>query len=283
MKLMLKVATAMVVLALPCMAFATHWDDSSFTADCEGWCIEVGVTWGGTTSSAEVDYTVVLTDDGGGEVERIENAFTMHRAGNPEIKTFCGEWSAELCGDYTATIVLNLTVYYDDSSYVARDQVTGTFAFNCPCDEPDGCFRTPGYWKNHPDDPAWPADGFAIGGVHYTNSELIAIMKMPVGGDMTIILAHHLIAAKLNNFAGEDDPAFVAAIDHGDAMLVMYPLGSNPEDPGRKDVEAAKDDLVFWNELGCDDEDEEEEEDEYDKSFVDEEDASWSELKANYR
>jgi len=282
MKLMLKVATAMVVLALPCLAFATHWDDSSFTADCEGWCIEVGITWGGTTYAADVDYTVVLTDDAGGEVDRIENAFTMDRTANPEIKTFCGEWSGELCGDYTASIVLNLTVYYDGSSYVARDQVTGTFDFNCPCDEPDGCFLTPGYWKNHPDDPAWPAVGFEIGGVFYTNAELDAIMEAPVRGDMTIILAHHLIAAKLNNFAGEDDPDFLAAIDNGDAMLVMYPLGSKPKEPAKTDVEAAKDDLVAWNERGCE---EEIDMDDFmfNKSFVDEENSSWSELKASYR
>ena len=48
-------------------------------------------------------------------------------------------------------------------------------------------------------------DGFAIGGVHYTNAELIHIMQTPVGGDATIILAYHLIAAKLNVLNGSDD------------------------------------------------------------------------------
>lgn len=64
---------------------------------------------------------------------------------------------------------------------------------------------TQGYWKNHPNswvnDPLTPMDPFSlkIGDTTYTGKEaLIDILKQPVKGDARMILAHQLIAARLN-------------------------------------------------------------------------------------
>jgi len=193
---------------------------------------------------------------------------------------YSGTW-ADLCGNYKVmgTFVMSGTDLHDEATFMA--------IFTCNCDEPHGCFRTPGYWKTHPEDPAWPTDGFAIGGVHYTNSELIAIMERPVKGDATVILAHHLIAAKLNVLAGEDDiDEFNDAIAAGDDLLVTYPLGSKPGKPAKTEILAVKDTLVGYNEIGCEDDDEVMPVgmDLMDKAdFVDEQTTSWGSLKSQYR
>jgi hypothetical protein len=69
------------------------------------------------------------------------------------------------------------------------------------CKEP----LTQGYWKNHPEswvnDPATSIDPFIlkIGSKTYDGKgALIGVLNQPVKGDARIILAHQLIAAKLN-------------------------------------------------------------------------------------
>src|SRR5437773_2015587 len=53
-----------------------------------------------------------------------------------------------------------------------------------------------GFWKNHP--AAWPVSSLTIGGITYTESQLITVLKTPPKGDAVLILAHQLIAAELN-------------------------------------------------------------------------------------
>ncbi|RJP67585.1 MAG: DNRLRE domain-containing protein [Candidatus Abyssobacteria bacterium SURF_17] len=91
------------------------------------------------------------------------------------------------------------------------------------CEEGNGngiCPGTPGYWKNHPD--AWPVDTLTLGAQSYSFAELLAILNMPTGGDASIILAHHLIAAKLNILAGADPTAASAAIAEADALFALF-------------------------------------------------------------
>src|SRR5579859_6044248 len=59
-----------------------------------------------------------------------------------------------------------------------------------------GCTFTQGYWKNHPS--AWPVTSLTIGGVSYTEAQLLTIFGDAPGGDASLILAHQLIAALLN-------------------------------------------------------------------------------------
>lgn len=96
-----------------------------------------------------------------------------------------------------------------------------------------GCTRTQGYWKNHPAN--WPVEEITIGGVTYTKAEAIEILKTAPRGDATYILAHQLIAAKLNILNGADDSAVADTIIAADAWLVAFPLGSNPGNPERRD------------------------------------------------
>jgi hypothetical protein len=69
------------------------------------------------------------------------------------------------------------------------------------------CTLTQGYWKNHPE--AWPVMSLTIGGVVYSQADLLAIFAMDPGGDASLILAHQLIAAMLNEAAAVIPPAAV--------------------------------------------------------------------------
>src|SRR5688500_6338476 len=96
------------------------------------------------------------------------------------------------------------------------------------------CTFTIGYWKNHEEE--WPATSLMLGSVSYTAAELLAILNQPAGGNKLIILAHQLIAAKLNLLNGADPSAAAATIAAADGLigsLVCPPIGSDrlPDDP----------------------------------------------------
>ncbi len=90
----------------------------------------------------------------------------------------------------------------------------------------NNCTYTQGYWKNHRD--VWPVSSLILGGITYTQSELLDIFKTPPKGDATYILAHQLIAAKLNIVQGSADSAVSLTIADADNWLSIHPLGSKP-------------------------------------------------------
>jgi len=70
------------------------------------------------------------------------------------------------------------------------------------------CTYTQGYWRTRPN--AWPVTSLALGAVTYQAAQLTAILDNPAQGNGLVILAHQLIAAKLN-IANGADPTDVAA------------------------------------------------------------------------
>ena len=83
------------------------------------------------------------------------------------------------------------------------------------------CPTGQGYWKNHTE--VWPVTDLMLGSQMYTQLELIGILNTPPQGDASIILAHQLIAAKLNIAAGADSSAVSSIIAQGDAVLAAFP------------------------------------------------------------
>ena len=95
------------------------------------------------------------------------------------------------------------------------------------------CTLTQGFWKNHPE--AWPVEEVLVGAESYTKERALEILSTsPARGDATYILAHQLIAAKLNALSGADDPTVAATITEADAWLTLHPLGSNPTGADRE-------------------------------------------------
>jgi hypothetical protein len=84
---------------------------------------------------------------------------------------------------------------------------------NCPMGQ--------GYWKNQP--AVWPVTDLMLGSQMYTQLELIGILNLPPEGDASLILAHQLIAAKLNIAVGADATAVSGMIAQGDALLAALP------------------------------------------------------------
>jgi len=95
------------------------------------------------------------------------------------------------------------------------------------------CPLSQGFWKNHPG--AWPVDAIVLGNHTYAKDELLGLLRTPVRGDASLILAHQLIAAKLNVLAGADPTPVAAAISQADALLQaaggVVPLGVKPSTP----------------------------------------------------
>ena len=89
-----------------------------------------------------------------------------------------------------------------------------------------GCVRGQGFWKNHPDQ--WPVTELQLGNVTYTQEQLLSILHQPVRGNGLVLLAHQLIAAKLNVANGADASCIQQTIADADALignLVVPPVG----------------------------------------------------------
>lgn len=111
-----------------------------------------------------------------------------------------------------------------------------------------GCTRTQGYWKTHPE--AWPVTSLEIGGVVYSRDALIDLMWTSTKGDASLILLKQLVAAKLNVLAGATS---TGAIAEGDAWFAAQAgtelqLGISPSSPAGMDAVEIAGDLADYNE-----------------------------------
>jgi hypothetical protein len=86
-----------------------------------------------------------------------------------------------------------------------------------------------GDWKNHP--AGWSVTSVSLGGQTYAQPALMALLKAPVKGDASLILASELIAAKLNLANGSDPNVAASLIAQADALLqgtTPLPYGVRP-------------------------------------------------------
>jgi len=75
-------------------------------------------------------------------------------------------------------------------------------------------------WKNHPD--TWPVTSLTLGSQTYTQAELLTLFGAPPRGDASVILAHQLIAAKLNIANGSNPVPIRSAIADADKLLSQF-------------------------------------------------------------
>lgn len=91
----------------------------------------------------------------------------------------------------------------------------------------DDCIHSQGYWKTHAS--AWPVSTLMLGTVSYTKTQLLQILNKQAKGNGLIILAHQLIASKLNLANGAVPGPIAAHVASADAMIggsVIPPVGS---------------------------------------------------------
>jgi YVTN family beta-propeller protein len=72
-------------------------------------------------------------------------------------------------------------------------------------------------WKNSPD--TWPVTSLTLGSQTYTQAELLTLFDTPPRGDASVILAHQLIAAKLNIANGSNPNPIRSTIVDADKLL----------------------------------------------------------------
>jgi len=75
-------------------------------------------------------------------------------------------------------------------------------------------------WKNRPD--AWPVTSLTLGSQTYTQAELLTLFDTQPRGDASVILAHQLIAAKLNIANGSNPNPIRIAIADADKLLSQF-------------------------------------------------------------
>jgi hypothetical protein len=74
------------------------------------------------------------------------------------------------------------------------------------------------FWKTHPS--VWPVGSITIGGITYTESQLLQVLQMSTGGDAVLILTDQLIAAELNILSGAPHSATTdATIAQSNSLL----------------------------------------------------------------
>src|SRR3989442_220313 len=74
-----------------------------------------------------------------------------------------------------------------------------------------------GFWKNHPE--LWSVSSLTLGSQAYAQAELLTLLTTPVRGDASVLLAHQLIAAKLNIANGSDPTPIAGTIADADGLL----------------------------------------------------------------
>ena len=116
-----------------------------------------------------------------------------------------------------------------------------------PCDPGQNCTYSQGYWKNHSD--VWPLQSLTLGAVSYNESQLLQILNRPAQGNGLVILAHQVIAAKLN-IANRADPTavqqFVINADNMIGGLIVPPIGNGYLSPSQ--TSEPTDTLTEYNE-----------------------------------
>ena len=96
----------------------------------------------------------------------------------------------------------------------------------------NSCTYSFGFWMNHSEE--WPVEEITIGEETYSKDEAIEILETPPAGDATYILAHQLIAAKLNILNDGDDQEIIQTLNAADLWLAEIGLGNKPGKSDKK-------------------------------------------------
>jgi len=126
------------------------------------------------------------------ELERYLILRTLEHTGGSRVE------AARILGITARTIQTKLHQYEHGVGPATAEHCTGT-----------GCTLTQGYWKTHEEN--WPVGSLTLGNTTYTQAQLLVILNTPPQGDASLILAHQLIAALLNQASGASSSAQVSA------------------------------------------------------------------------
>jgi hypothetical protein len=93
----------------------------------------------------------------------------------------------------------------------------------------NACPLSHGFWKNQPS--GWPVTSLTLGGITYTQAQLLTVLGNSTNGDAVSILADQLIAALLNIDNGSDPSPVSAVIADAQTLLAGTNLLSHTDVP----------------------------------------------------
>ena len=99
------------------------------------------------------------------------------------------------------------------------------------------CPRGKVFWKNN--SSAWPVATLTVGSQTYTQSELLTVLLLPTAqreADASLLVAHQLIAAKLNVANGSDPTPIGTTVADADRLLALF-VGKLPYGVGQSSVQ----------------------------------------------
>jgi hypothetical protein len=83
------------------------------------------------------------------------------------------------------------------------------------------CPESQGFWKGHAG--LWPVTSLMLGGRTYTEDQLLMLLSTSSGGNAALILAHQLIATKLNLDIGSNPGPISSTVTAADSELAAVP------------------------------------------------------------
>jgi hypothetical protein len=199
------------------------------------------ITAGGTFVSGGYNHTGINPNFGNPLLPSRPNWSGVSNNGSGGFQTTVVNLPSDAAGQ---NIVLRWRMGSDDSVSRGGWRVDTVSISECPATP---CVRGQGYWKNHP--AAWPVIHQQLGNHVYDQEQLLSILHQPVRGNGLVLLAHQLIAAKLNIANGADGSCIEQTLADADALigdLVVPPVGDGYLRP--RDVSGLANTLHQYNE-----------------------------------
>jgi hypothetical protein len=116
---------------------------------------------------------------------------------------------------------------------------------SAPTVNPNTCTYTAGYWTNH--QTTWPVKALTIGGLGYTQAQLVALLNADANGDVSITLVKEVIASVLSAARGSDVSTVQTSLKAAQDWLWNYPPHSNPVSPASDKAAAYANTLSYFN------------------------------------
>jgi hypothetical protein len=193
------------------------------TADCSGFSLSVTISDLAIGTMYEVDYQFFLTPVSTGITEPpVTGKITFTATSTTQTVTASGTWPGSPLTEPT-TVSGQVTLTTTGSSLGITFNGTDSQLLLLGCSAATGCPATIGFWKNtakHPFPNSVATNGLTIGGVTYTASQLLTILKATGSGNAVAILGKQLVGALINLAAGAAHNATAdAAIADAETLL----------------------------------------------------------------
>ncbi len=218
-------------------------------ADCEGWGCMATLNYPAGVYSADLDYSVVLTEQSGAEVVRFDWAGVVNRFEDATmVKMFDDVWGQSLDTVYLATFTFH---FLGEEAVMTFDVVCGDPVDPGEGDDPvvEPCHRTYFAWRADPD--SWPLTELLIGQQMFQQDELLKL-RLDRRARFVSGLVRQVVAAKLNVAAGCADD-IVGTLERADQLLASAFAGERAR--GRRwnmDLRKVQRQLQVYNNQPCD-------------------------------